>query len=103
MIGGGAGSSSVAGIGLGSTHSSLSRPAESDDILVEPAPGVPGAAGSSSSVPPLLWPLSEAERKESRLLIIETSPASAKESFSSSSRATSPTPFPVPVAYTRAQ
>jgi len=92
----------VAGIGIRSTHSSSSRPAESDEIVREkstvvalreivlPPPivgtalGVMGPTGSSS-VPPLLWQLSDAERKESQSLTAP-SPASKKSSeFSSSS------------------
>ena len=78
---GGAVSSGVASIGVGSTHSSSSRSAESDEIvrekstavalreIVPPPPivgaelGVTGPTGSSS-VPPPLWPLSDAARKE---------------------------------------
>ena len=81
---GGTVSIGVAGIGAGSTHSSSSRPAESDEIvrekstvvalreIVPPPPivgtvlGVTGPTGPSS-VLPLLWQLSDAERKESRL------------------------------------
>ena len=89
---GGAVSSGVAGVGVGSTHSSSSRSAESDEIVCEkstavalreivpPPPivcaelGVTGPTGSSS-VPPPLWLLSDAARKESRSPMA-TSPAS---------------------------
>ena len=82
---GGTVSIGIVGIGIGLTHSSSSRPAESDEIVREkstvvalreivlPLPIVGTALGvtgptKSSSVPSLLWQLSNAEREESRLL-----------------------------------
>ena len=72
---GGADSSGVGGIGVGSTRSSLSRSAKSNEIVRDEKSTVvtlPGAATAlsvtgqtgSPSVP--LWPLSEIARKERR-------------------------------------
>jgi hypothetical protein len=110
---GGAVSSGVGGIGVGSTHSSSSRSVESDEIvreksnavslvlcgrvlvLVFAALGVTGPTGSSSVPPPLpLWPLSEAGRKERRSGMTAPSPASKKSSEESSSSSSCVSPFP---------
>ncbi|KAF8269965.1 hypothetical protein EI94DRAFT_1798653 [Lactarius quietus] len=99
MRGGSAGGkgSSVSSIGVGSTHSSSSRSAESDDIVREKSTstavafrvlqgmvgaslGVTGPTGSSSVQAPLC-PLSEAAREERwSALITGPSPASKKSS-----------------------
>lgn len=125
---GGAGSSGIAGIGIGSTHSSSSRSAGvgryhtrkvyygrlntiRGDVAAGAGAGRHGTEGSSS-VPPPLWPLSEAAHKEIRSPMRGPSPASKKssEEFSPSSlcvsspasaspsptTSPSPSPFPPP-------
>ena len=120
---GGAVSSSVGGIGVGSTHSSSSRSFEADEIVcddkstavvllllcgmvaVGPAAlGVTVPTGSSSVPPPLpLWPLSSEVARKERRSPARTAPSHASEKSSekcssSSSPRVSPSRSPSPSA-----